>query len=57
MYLKTATCFDASMHHHHHQTVLLLYQSHMPVNMQSISTYIEGVKSISLASRQYSQCY
>jgi vacuolar-type H+-ATPase catalytic subunit A/Vma1 len=39
LYVKTPTCFDASMHHHHHhhQAVLLLYQSNMPVNMQSKS--------------------
>ena len=30
LYLKTRTCFDASMHRHH-QEVLLLYQSYMPV--------------------------
>jgi len=34
---KTSTCFDASIHHL--QGVLLLYQSYMPVKMQSISTY------------------
>ena len=36
--LKTRTCFDASMHQL--QRVLLLYQSYMPVKMQSISTHL-----------------
>jgi len=36
LYLKTSTCFNASVHHL--QGVLPLYQSYIPVIMQSIST-------------------
>jgi hypothetical protein len=36
--LKTRTYFDASVHQL--QVVLLLYQSYMPVKMQSISTHL-----------------
>jgi len=49
LYVNTPTCFDDSVHHHY-QAVLLLYQSYMSVNMQSISTHTHSVKSISLPS-------
>jgi len=45
---KTRTCFDASLHHL--QGVLLLYQSYMPVKMQSSSTYTSSITRMSFQS-------
>ena len=46
MYLKTLKCFHASVHHL--QRVLLLYQSCVPVKMQSISMRVSQMKTLNI---------